>query len=552
MQQSAIYRCSIWIRGRPAAGYGVAIALALVGLLVRLALGPTFLGFPFITFTPAVLAAGYVAGARAGLACAATSAALAWFFLVVPFEKSGVTSPHGLIAIGVFLTNAVLIVLVVSGMNRAYARAVFIEEERARSNVQLEQRVAERTRQLSEANQARLAEVDARREAEARAAQADRLDAVGRLTGGVAHDFNNMLAVIIGNLELTEAKLNRGDVDVIRHIDGAMDGARRSATLTRRLLAFARLQPLDPVVTQINELIKGIEELLIRTLGERVSIECKLDPDLWHAYVDPGQLEGALVNLAVNARDAMPDGGCLQIRTCNVRGLQANDSPPNLVGHDHVVIEVTDTGTGMSEEVQARAFEPFFTTKEPGRGTGLGLSQLYGFMRQSGGGAKIRSSLGSGTTISLFLPRCEAPPATLQAIPEEKAETAPRAEGGETILVVEDEDRVRKAASETLQELGYRILEASDGTQALELLSRGILVDLVLSDIVMPGMSGSELADIVRRQRPEMLFLFMSGYSADQFGERNQGGGDRIDLLTKPFTRDRLARHVRKLLDSST
>lgn len=551
MQQSAIYRCSIWIRGRPVAGYAVAMALALVGLLVRLALGPTFLGFPFITFTPAVLAAGYVAGARAGLACAAASAALAWFFLVVPFEKSGVTSPHGLIAIGVFLTNAVLIVLVVSGMNRAYARAVFIEEERARSNVQLEQRVAERTHQLSEANQARLAEADARREAEARAAQADRLDAIGRLTGGVAHDFNNMLAVIIGNLELAEAKLNRGDVDVIRHIDGAMDGARRSATLTRRLLAFARLQPLDPVVTQINELIKGIEELLIRTLGERVSIECDLDPDLWHVNVDPGQLEGALVNLAVNARDAMPDGGSLHIRTRNVSGSHVTDGPPDLVGHDHIVIEVTDTGTGMSEEVQARAFEPFFTTKEPGRGTGLGLSQLYGFMRQSGGGVKIRSSLGSGTTIALYLPRCEAPLAAVQRMVTART-TAPRAVGGETILVVEDEDRVRKATSETLQELGYRVLEASDGTQALELLSGSVTVDLVLSDIVMPGMSGSELADVVRRQRPEMRFLFMSGYSADQFGERSHGGDDRIDLLTKPFTRDRLARHVRKLLDSST
>ncbi|UYY76885.1 response regulator [Sphingomonas sp. R1] len=527
------------------------MALALVGLLVRLALGPTFLGFPFITFTPAVLAAGYVAGARAGLACAAASAALAWFFLVVPFEKSGVTSPHGLIAIGVFLTNAVLIVLVVSGMNRAYARAVFIEEERARSNVQLEQRVAERTHQLSEANQARLAEADARREAEARAAQADRLDAIGRLTGGVAHDFNNMLAVIIGNLELAEAKLNRGDVDVIRHIDGAMDGARRSATLTRRLLAFARLQPLDPVVTQINELIKGIEELLIRTLGERVSIECELDPDLWHVNVDPGQLEGALVNLAVNARDAMPDGGSLHIRTRNVSGSHVTDGPPDLVGHDHIVIEVTDTGTGMSEEVQARAFEPFFTTKEPGRGTGLGLSQLYGFMRQSGGGVKIRSSLGSGTTIALYLPRCEAPLAAVQRMVTART-TAPRAVGGETILVVEDEDRVRKATSETLQELGYRVLEASDGTQALELLSGSVTVDLVLSDIVMPGMSGSELADVVRRQRPEMRFLFMSGYSADQFGERSHGGDDRIDLLTKPFTRDRLARHVRKLLDSST
>lgn len=545
MKQSATYRSSMWVRRRPAAGYAVAIVLAVLGLVVRLLLGPAFLGFPFITFTPAVLAAGYFAGARAGLACAAASAALAWYFLVVPSERLGSASPHGSIAIAIFLINAVLIVLVVSGMNRAYARAVLVEEERARSNVLLEQRVFEGTRELSQANEARLAEVEARREAEARAAQTDRLDAIGRLTGGVAHDFNNMLAVIIGNLELVETKLNRGDTDVMRHIDGAMDGARRSATLTRRLLAFARLQPLDPIVAQVNELIKGIEELLIRTLGERISIECQLAPDLWHARIDPGQLEGALVNLAVNARDAMPDGGCLLVRTWNMLGSQSSEGARETCGSDQVVIEVTDTGSGMSEEVQARAFEPFFTTKEPGKGTGLGLSQLYGFMRQSGGGVQIRSSLGSGTTISLYLPRCEAPPPATQGTGH-VMEAVPRASGPETILIVEDEDRVRRATSQTLQELGYRVLEVVDASRALELLSQNAEIQLVLSDIIMPGMSGTELADIVRTHRPEMPFLFMSGYSADQFEQRAERAGD---LLTKPFTRDRLARHVRALLD---
>lgn len=551
MRQSTVYRCSTWVRQRPLAGYTIAVGMAAAGLIGRLLLGRMLLGFPFITFTPAVLFAAYIAGSRAGFACAAISAALAWYFLLDPVGSFVLTWPHGPIAILMFLINASLIVLVVSGMRRGYHRLLLIEEERSRLNLQLEQRVAERTRELSQANEARLIEEDARCEAEARAAQADRLDAIGRLTGGVAHDFNNMLAVILGNLELTQAKLNRGNVDVVRHIDGAMDGARRSAALTRRLLAFARRQPLEPVITNANHLIKGIEELLIRTLGERISIECRLAKALWHTRVDPGQLEGALVNLAVNARDAMPSGGDLIIETRNVSASDSADAPPDLPLSDYALIEVTDTGTGMSEEVQVRAFEPFYTTKEPGRGTGLGLSQLYGFMKQSGGCAAIRSQLGSGTTVSLYLPRCEAPfaPAERERLAQP---AAPRAGRGERVLVVEDEERVRRATVETLEELGYSVTEAADGRSALDLLSASENPDLVLSDIIMPGMNGLELADAVRARLPAVPFIFMSGYSPDKFGAQDSAADHKIELLTKPFSRDQLARHIRKLLDTQS
>ncbi len=549
MQRSKMYLMSRRVRQKPWAAHATSVLLAAAALAIRLAVGNAFLGFPFITFIPAVLTAAYVSGTRPGLLCALLSAAMAWYFLLAPANSFELDWPSGPIAIVVFLFNAWLIVVVVSGMNKAYQRISEAEEDRARLNAELEIRINDRTRELVVANKALRLEADARQAAEANAAQLDRLDAIGRLTGGVAHDFNNMLAVIIGNLELTQLKLGRGNADVLRHVDGAMDGAQRSASLTRRLLAFARRQPLEPVITDINKLIEGVRELLARTLGERIAIEFHLAEALWLTRVDPGQLEAALVNLAVNARDAMPGGGCLTVRTENVRYPANPDiGPQDIAIGEHVVVSVTDTGTGMSEEVQARAFEPFFTTKAPGKGTGLGLSQLYGFAKQSSGGAHIRSRLGEGTTISLSFPRAEAAPLLPDETVLQAEEAMPHASARETILVVEDEERVRSATVESLQELGYTVWDASDGASALEKLNMGSPVQLMLTDVVMPGMNGRELADVVSRQFPAVRIMFMSGYSPNGIihdGEVDAG----VDLLSKPFSRDKLARRVREMLD---
>lgn len=549
MRNSRLYQSSVRIRSKRVAAHVVAVALALAALSIRLALGSAFVGFPFITFTPAVVIAGYLGGVRGGLTCTALCAGSGWYFLLDPPNSFALHRVHDAVALAMFVLNSTLIVWVIAGMHAAYRRLLVVETNHESLNAELEARVATRTRELSAANEAMVAEGRARQEAEARAAQMERLDAVGRLTGGVAHDFNNMLAVIIGNLELTLAKLNRGDTDVLRHIDGAMDGARRSATLTRRLLAFARRQPLEPVVTNVNDLIKGIEELLVRTLGERISIECELASDLWHTCVDPGQLEGALVNLAVNARDAMPEGGQLFIRTRNVVTAALREAPADLGSGDYVLIEVADSGVGMSDEVQSRAFEPFYTTKEPGRGTGLGLSQLYGFMQQSEGGVSIRSRGGSGTSIFLYLPRCSAL-AEHASREADSEEAAPRGTGDRTILVVEDEERVRSSTVETLRELGYRVIGTGAGQQALALFTSGAAIDLVLSDIVMPGMNGPELVARVKKFAPDIPVLFMSGYSPELFGTR-PALQDDVELLTKPFTRDQLARRVAHLLRAS-
>src|SRR5688572_2916342 len=386
-------------------------------------------------------------------------------------------------------------------------------------------------------------DVTALRDAESRLHQAQKMDAVGQLTGGVAHDFNNLLTVIIGALDLDPEHI---PAEMRPAIEQALRAAERGAALTHRLLAFSRQQMLVTRSVDFNRLIGDMDELLRRTLGEHVEIELKRAGDLWPALADSGQVENSLLNLAINARDAMPDGGKLTIETGNVHlddeyaGSNAEVTPG-----DYVMMAVTDTGTGMLPDVLAHVFEPFFTTKEVGKGTGLGLSMIYGFAKQSGGHAKIYSEVGHGTTVRLYLPRL-----TNESLKSDSAAVAPaRKGGGETILVVEDNPDVRRLVLRQLRDLGYEVIEAANGPQALKILDDGATIDLLFTDVVMPGgMTGRQLAEAAKTRRPNLKTLFTSGYTEDsilRLGKLDPG----VRLLSKPYRKHELATRIREALD---
>ncbi|MDX2263852.1 MAG: response regulator [Hyphomicrobiales bacterium] len=401
------------------------------------------------------------------------------------------------------------------------------------------------TRKEAEALAIARMEIERREMAEEQNRQMLKMEAVGQLTGGIAHDFNNLLTIILGSLDLMRRRLAKGDANLGPLMDGATEGAKRAATLTAQLLAFARRQPLDPKPVNPNALVANMSVLLQRTLGEHIVVETHLAPNAWMTLIDINQLENAIINLAINARDAMPNGGALVIETANTYLDDAYASlHAEVASGEYVVIAVSDTGVGMSPEVAAKAFDPFFTTKEGGRGTGLGLSQVYGFVKQSKGHLKLYSELGHGTCVKLYLPRHmgDAPPATAPA-----AETAPLT-GVETILLVEDEKGVRTFAKQALSDLGYSVLDASDAESALKLLENGDGVDLLLTDIVMPMMNGKELAVRALRRRPRLKVLYMTGYSRNAIihnGVLDPG----VELINKPFTIEQLAMRVRKVLD---
>jgi PAS domain S-box-containing protein len=377
--------------------------------------------------------------------------------------------------------------------------------------------------------------------------QSQKMEAVGQLTGGIAHDFNNLLTGIVGSLDLMQTRLDQGRTEnVARYIGSAMTSANRAAALTHRLLAFARRQPLIPKSVDANQLVVSLEDLLRRTIGEAIDLEIVAAADLWLTLCDPNQLESALLNLAINARDAMPTGGRLIISTANARldGLDAD--APALSPGDYVGISVADTGTGMSAEVVARAFDPFFTTKPIGQGTGLGLSMIYGFARQSDGHVMIDSAPGQGTSVKLYLPRYHGDQAAEQL---SQAAMAEYAATGETVLVVEDEPVVRGVIVEMLQDQGYRPLEAVDGPAGLRILQRGERVDLLVTDVGLPGMNGRQLADQARESRPGLKILFITGYAENVAIAQGflQPG---MEMITKPFDLDNLSRRIRDLIAS--
>jgi signal transduction histidine kinase/DNA-binding response OmpR family regulator len=421
----------------------------------------------------------------------------------------------------------------------------------AHDEIEERHRVEEQLRYLNDTLEQRVAEeIAARGKAEEALRQAQKMEAVGQLTGGIAHDFNNLLTVVTGNIDMAGralAKSGTPDARAQRALDNALKGAERAAALTQRLLAFSRRQPLTPKALDPDRLVSGMSDLLQRALGERVKLEVVTSPGLWRVEADPNQLESAILNLAVNARDAMPDGGTLTVETANARLDEeyAAEHAEVAPGH-YVVIAVNDTGTGMSKETAARVFEPFFTTKEVGKGTGLGLSMVYGFTKQSGGHIKIYSEQGHGTTVKLYLPRLLA---DIEAAEPEADAGLEVSRSQELILVVEDDDDVRSYTVECLRELGYRVREAHDGEAALRIFERGDeTIDLLFTDVVMPGMTGRELADRVRQEHPQVKVLFTSGYTRDAI---THGGrlDDGVEMISKPFTYTSLARKIADVLD---
>jgi signal transduction histidine kinase len=378
--------------------------------------------------------------------------------------------------------------------------------------------------------------------------QSQKMEAVGQMTGGLAHDFNNLLTGITGSLELMRTRLAQGRINELeRYITAALGAAFRAANLTHRLLAFARRQTLDPKPADVNRLIASMSEFIQRTIGPAITLEVAPAVGLWPTFCDTNQLENAILNLCINARDAMPDGGRLTIETTNAWIDADTARQRDMQSGQYVAICVTDTGIGMAPEVIARAFDPFFTTKPIGQGTGLGLSMIYGFTRQSGGQARIYSEVGAGTTVRLYLPRYrgEAPEETSEVTPA----VAPRAGSDETVLVVDDEPSVRMLLSETLEELGYTVIEASDGPSGLKLLQSDVRIDLLITDVGLPGgMNGRQMADAARQSRNDLKVLFITGYAENAvIGNGHLEPG--MHVATKPFNLDKLAARIKAIID---
>ncbi len=405
-----------------------------------------------------------------------------------------------------------------------------------------------RIREIENTNHLLQREISEHHAAQTQVRQLQKMEAVGQLTGGIAHDFNNMLAIIIGSLDLARRRLTGEEHPKLTSaLENAMAGAQRAATLTARLLAFSRRQPLEPKVLDANKLVGGMSEMLRRSIGETIRVETVLSGGLWTINADPAQIENAILNLAVNARDAMPAGGRLTIETGNAelddRYARTHEE---VTAGQYVMISITDTGTGMTQAVMDRAFEPFFTTKEVGQGTGLGLSQVFGFAKQSLGHIKIYSEIGAGTVIKLYLPRHVG--AEVAEAPErlEEAEL-PLGNTDQIVLVVEDEANVRRMSVDALRDLGYTVIHAEDGPRALAKLDNHPSISLLFTDVIMPGMTGRELVDKAREQRPDLRVLYTTGYTRNAIVHSGVVDHD-VHFLSKPFTVAALARKVREVL----
>ena len=464
-------------------------------------------------------------GRPPGLGARALSDGIDAFEHVLLEDRVRLSANAGKVSVAIGLTLAVVSLLALLGF------VLYL----SRSNQKLVHAVAEAARATAD-----------RDRAEERLRAAQRLEVVGQLTGGVAHDFNNLLQVVRGNLELLAPALG-DDAQSRRRLENAIHASDRAAELTRQLLAFARRQPLQAQPIDLARMIGDMTEILRRTLGGTAEVETEIAPHLWPALADPSQMESAILNLAINARDAMPDGGRLTIAAANQPhdgDHPAADGPP---AGDYVKVTVTDTGKGMTAQVRERAFEPFFSTKGEGKGSGLGLSMVYGFVRQSGGFMRLESEPGKGTAVTLLLPR-----ASRDAEEPPPAAPVPAAVTGATILVVEDDDAVRLTAVTLLTALGYECLEAADAAAAVEVVRGGAAVDLIFSDVVMPGtLRAQEMAEAIAALRPDLPILFASGYPREELGAGGQLAPE-VNLILKPYARDDLATRVAQLLSART
>ena len=529
------------IRSRPWIGYPLAVGLSLAALWIRFAAGDLLVGFPFLTFFSAVVLSAFLGGLGPGVLAAVLGGLLSNYFLIPPEGDLRLTWPSGVIGMGFYVFTVTVIVGLIQGMIWASERQRASDEALRRLNAELEARVAERTAALTN-------EMAERTAAEAQLRQMQKMESIGQLTGGIAHDFNNMLAIVIGSLDLARRRLSGAEhPQVSQCLNNAREGAQRAAVLTARLLAFSRQQPLAPQLLDPNKLVGGMSELLRRTLGENIHVETVLAGGLWRTFADPAQLESAIINLAINARDAMPTGGKLTIETANSdldeRYARAH---AEVEPGQYVLISVSDTGTGMAPEVVERAFDPFYTTKGAGKGTGLGLSQVFGYVKQSGGHVKIYSEIGRGTTVKVYLPRQLGAASTTLADEAEKA-ALPLGTPDTIVLVVEDEEPVRHMTVDALRELGYTVVQASDGKEALQHLQLQPRVDVMFTDIVMPDMTGRELVDQARKSRPDLKVLYTTGYTRNAIV--HNGVLDRdVAFLPKPFTLEQLAAKIRDVL----
>jgi signal transduction histidine kinase/ActR/RegA family two-component response regulator len=409
-------------------------------------------------------------------------------------------------------------------------------DEIARAAETLEEKVQMRTAELQK-------EMESRARAEAALRQSQKMEAIGHLTGGIAHDFNNMLTGIIGSLDIVKRRVATGRIEGLeRYMDAAWQSAQRAAALTHRLLAFSRRQSLDSKPIDANALVDSMRELLESTVNESISLYIELGRDVCAAVADANQLESAILNLAINARDAMPKGGRLTVATCKANLDERAAATLALPAKSYVVVTVSDTGIGMSPQLIEKVFDPFFTTKPIGQGTGLGLSMVLGFAQQSGGQVRIQSRIGEGTSVEIFLPAAD------HLVTESAHEQTEAPDGdGQTILVVEDDDSVRLLIMSVLDELGYRAVEVNDPRLALPILQTDRHIDLLVSDFGMPGMNGRQLAEIARAQRPALPILFVTGY-AENAALRSRFLGENMDLITKPFTLDLLAGKMKALI----
>jgi signal transduction histidine kinase/CheY-like chemotaxis protein len=543
-----LFEAVLWMRARQWVGYSLALAGPLAAILFRFAMGSAFSGYPFMTFFPPILVAALAGGRLAGAVAALLCALLADYYLIEPHGFS-LPWPAGWIGMGAFFTVSAMIIVLVDFAAESGARLKATTEALRALNDKLEERVAERTRELTMMTAQMRDEMTTKEIAEMQLRQMHKTQAVGQLTSGIAHDFNNMLSIVIGSLDVVRRRLAQGRTDISGLIDNAMDGAKRAATLTHQLLAFSRQQPLTPVVIDANALISQLGELLRRALGETVALECVLAGGLWRCSADPSQLESAILNLAVNARDAMPGGGRLTIETQNayLDDVYA-DAHLEVPAGQYVLIAVTDTGTGMTPEVAGRAFDPFFTTKSEGQGTGLGLSQVYGFLKQSGGDIKIYSEMDHGTTVKVYFPRYVGDGAAQSDFSEPPEKQAPAGSPQEVILVVDDDEAVREIHVSMLRELNYTVRHAAGGPEAIALMREMGDIALLFTDVVMPTMSGRELAENARMLHPDIKVLYTTGYTPNAV-VHNGVVDHGVDLLPKPFRHDQLARKIRAVLD---